>query len=350
MNTKDFYFDLPKELIAQYPAAHREDSRMMLVERETGDHKITGFTDIEKYLEPGDCLVINDTKVIQARLYGNRPTGGHVEAFLLEQRDGALWQALLKPGRRLPAGSRVILENAEGASFTVEEKCDDGTFLVRFDTDEVLDLLERFGRTPLPPYIDRKPDQSDKERYQTVYAKEPGAVAAPTAGLHFTKEMLDDLQRRGIKLVRLTLHVGAGTFKPVKVEKIEDHVMHEETYILSEKSAEVINETHRTGHRVFCVGTTTVRTLESCAIPGTNLVKAASGRTHIFLYPPKKPAIADGLLTNFHLPESTLLMLISCFCDREKILAIYKDAVDAKMRFFSYGDCMLMLPPKIKIQ
>lgn len=318
---------------------------MLVLDRQSGVVQARRFTDFAGYLEAGDCLVINDTRVIPARLWGHRvPTGGRVQAFLLEQLDGPAWQCLLRPGRRLPPGTRVELEHEESGGFIVEAKNEDGTCRIRFDHDDVLAILEKDGKTPLPPYIAREPSEEDKVRYQTVYAREPGAVAAPTAGLHFTPEILDGLQARGIRIARLTLHVGAGTFKPVAVERIEDHVMHEETYVLPAESADIINRTHEQGKRVFCVGTTTVRVLETCADTATRKVKAGAGRTKIFLYPPKKPVIPDGLLTNFHLPQSTLLMLVCTFCDRQHVMAAYDIAVKERFRFYSYGDCMLLTP------
>ncbi len=344
MNVHDFDFDLPERLIAQYPAPHRDDSRMMILERRSGEYRIAAFRDFPGLLRPGDCLVLNNTKVIPARLWGHRPgSGGRVQAFMLEARGTGLWLAMLKPGRRLSSGARVEIDGA-ASGFTIVEKYDDGTALLRFDEADVLSLLEKHGQIPLPPYINRPPEKSDGERYQTVYASQPGAVAAPTAGLHFTPEILGKIADSGVKVRYLTLHVGAGTFKPVSVENIEDHVMHEESYVLPEDVAADINETHRVGGRVFCVGTTAVRVLETCAVPGTNQVRAGRGRTSIFLYPPKVPHVVDGLLTNFHLPQSTLLMLVSTFCPREKVLAAYAEAVRQKMRFFSYGDCMVLLP------
>ena len=345
MQVSDFDYHLPPELIAQYPALHREESRMLVLHRNSGLRTMTSFTNFPSYLRTGDCLVLNDTRVIPARLLGNREgSGGRVEAFLLEvQKDSACWQALLRPGRRLPPGSKVIVNGSEG-SFTVEEKLADGTFLIRFSRSDVLNMLEQCGQVPLPPYINRAPEKDDKERYQTVYAAIPGAVAAPTAGLHFTEGILSELASKGVQIVRLTLHVGAGTFKPVEVANIEDHVMHEETYSLSEKAASLINRTRQNGGKVFCVGTTTVRVLETCVDRDSGRVQAGSGRTSIFLYPPKKPLAVDGLLTNFHLPKSTLLMLVCTFCEQQHVFAAYAEAIQARMRFFSYGDCMLLQP------
>lgn len=315
---------------------------MLVLNRQSGDHAIHGFAEIVNYFEAGDCLVINDTKVLRARLWGHRSeTGGRVQAFVLKQVGLKSWECLLRPGRRLPPGSVVEIDGYDG-SFTVESKNEDGTFIVRFNVDDVYDLMEKAGQIPLPPYITRTPTAEDQERYQTVYAQNPGAVAAPTAGLHFTDEILKQLEDKGVRIARLTLHVGAGTFKPVSTERIEDHVMHEETYILPGDAAKVINETHANGHRVFCVGTTTVRVLETCVVPGTRDVAAGTGRTSIFLYPPYKAIVPDGLLTNFHLPQSTLIMLICTFADKDKIFEAYRYAIENKMRFYSYGDCMLL--------
>ncbi|MBR6371693.1 MAG: tRNA preQ1(34) S-adenosylmethionine ribosyltransferase-isomerase QueA [Victivallales bacterium] len=342
MKVSDFDFDLPEELIAQFPSQRREECRMLVLDRKEGEAEIHPFTDFGNYMQPGDCLVINDTRVLRARLWGHRPgSGGRVQAFVLKQLDKASWQCLLKPGRRMQPGTQVMIDGAE-ASFTVLSHNEDGTFNVMFDTDDVLDLLERAGQVPLPPYITRQPTKEDAERYQTVYAREPGAVAAPTAGLHFSKEMLEALKARGIRIASLTLHVGAGTFKPVSVDNVEEHIMHEERFFLTEEAASMINTAHDEGHRVVCVGTTTVRVLESCVIPGTRKVAPRSGSTSIFLYPPYKAIVPDALLTNFHLPQSTLIMLVCTFADRDRVFAAYKKAIDNKMHFYSYGDCMLL--------
>ncbi|MBP5300941.1 MAG: tRNA preQ1(34) S-adenosylmethionine ribosyltransferase-isomerase QueA [Victivallales bacterium] len=257
------------------------------------------------------------------------------------------WQAFLKPGRRLSVGDQVVVDGAE-VSLTVREKAPDGACLVEFSCDDVLSLLETYGKTPLPPYINRAPEESDKEDYQTVYAVHPGSVACPTAGLHLTQGILSELEAKGVRIARLTLHVGAGTFKPVEAATVEEHVMHEERYTLSEAAA-VINSTRRGGGKVFCMGTTSVRTIETCAVPGTREVAPGSGRTSIFLHPPKQPQVADGLLTNFHLPQSTLIMLVCCFAGYENTMAAYREAIARRMRFFSYGDCMLLLPPDRKL-
>ena len=345
MLVSDFDFELPKELIAQYPTKERDAAQMLVMERTTGKRRFTDFRHFADYLQPGDCLVLNDTRVIPARLWGHRPqTGGKVQVFMLESHGGRIWQAFLKPGRRLAVGDQVVIDGAE-VSLTVREKSPDGACLVEFDSDDVLPILEEYGKTPLPPYINRAPEESDKEDYQTVYAVNPGSVACPTAGLHMTEEILAQLEAKGVRIARLTLHVGAGTFKPVEAATVEEHVMHEERYTLSEEAAEVINSTHRASGQVFCMGTTSVRTIETCAIPGTREVAPASGRTSIFLHPPMRPQIADGLLTNFHLPQSTLIMLVCCFAGHANTMAAYHEAIARRLRFFSYGDCMLLLPP-----
>ncbi|NLF94713.1 MAG: tRNA preQ1(34) S-adenosylmethionine ribosyltransferase-isomerase QueA [Oligosphaeraceae bacterium] len=346
MKVSDFDFVLPPELIAQYPAERRDSSRMLSLCRQSGRRKITPFADFSEYLRPGDCLVLNDTKVIPARVWGERSgSGGRVEALLLEQQGAAdQWQAMLRPGRRLAPGAKVCLRGAD-AFFVVEEKTSEGYFRIRFSTPEVLSLLQKCGQVPLPPYINREPRAEDRDRYQTVFARQPGAVAAPTAGLHFTPEILSRLEQSGVQLVRLTLHVGAGTFKPVEAENIEEHKMHSEFYELTAAAAAAVNRTRQQGGRIFCVGTTTVRVLETCATPGGEVLPG-TGRTDIFLYPPYQPRVVDALLTNFHLPQSTLLMLICTFCPREQVFAAYQEAIAQKMRFFSYGDCMLLLPPE----
>ena len=345
MLVSDFDYDLPQELIAQHPTQRRDESLMMTLGRTSGHHEVHPFGDIVSYFRPGDCLVLNETRVIPARLWGHRPTGGRVEAFMLEAEADGTWACFLRPGRRLPVGSRVELDQGDCGGFTVVDKNAAGTVHVRFDQEDVLSILEHYGKIPLPPYISREPDPEDKERYQTVYARVPGAVAAPTAGLHFTEAILSELERRGVTLARLTLHVGAGTFRPVSCERVEDHLMHEESYVLPESCAAVINRTHEQGGRVFCVGTTTVRVLETCASETeAGKVVAGEGRTRIFLYPPRRPRVVDGLLTNFHLPQSTLLMLVCTFCEHDKVMAAYREAVARRLRFFSYGDCMLLLP------
>lgn len=344
MKVSDFHYDLPEELIAQHPASRRSDSDMLVLDRRSGAFSRHGFVEFPQYLRSGDCLVINDTRVLRARLWGHREqTGGRVQAFLLEPAADGTWTCLLRPGRRLPPGARVELEDAAAGGFVVTRKNPDGTFQVSFDAEDVFALMEKDGQIPLPPYIDRDPLPEDRERYQTVYAAVPGAVAAPTAGLHFTPDMLAGLEERGVRIARLTLHVGAGTFKPVSVERVEDHVMHAENYHFSEASAALVNRTRQEGGRVIGIGTTSVRVLETCFDPASGLVRPGSGRTSIFLYPPHRSRVADGLLTNFHLPQSTLLMLVCTFAEHAHVMKAYDFAVRSRMRFYSYGDCMLLI-------
>ncbi|MCQ2380392.1 MAG: tRNA preQ1(34) S-adenosylmethionine ribosyltransferase-isomerase QueA [Victivallaceae bacterium] len=353
--TSLFDYELPDELIARFPAEKRDGSRMMVLDRTTGKAEIHPFGDIVNYLSPGDILVRNNTKVLSGRMYGRKVNpgtadpGAKFELLLVSMFSGdpRKWHVLLKPGKRAAVGTRVVLTPKGGEfsfddiGFVVDGKNPDGTYSVTFDTGDIDLLQERFGSIPLPPYLRREAEESDKNRYQTVYAKIPGAVAAPTAGLHFTEEVLARLLDKGVGIHEVTLHVGPGTFVPVESEDAEKHRMHSETFVLPKETANAINFTHRNGHRVLAVGTTSVRTLESCASEdGT--VSAASRDTDIFLYPPYKPRAVDMLLTNFHLPKSTLLMLVSCFCDREKVLAAYELAKKEKMRFYSYGDCMLL--------
>jgi S-adenosylmethionine:tRNA ribosyltransferase-isomerase len=335
MTVDDFDYHLPPELIAQYPEPQRDASRMLVLDREAGDPRIAPFAEFAALLRPGDCLVLNDTRVIPARLRGRRePTGGAVEALLLEEESPGTWRAMLKPGKRLRPGS--IVRVADSASFEVLGR-DADIFCIRFDTPDVPALLEACGSLPLPPYMRRAAESSDSERYQTVYAARPGAVAAPTAGLHFTPDILTEIASRDIAIAHLTLHVGHGTFKPVDVKNVCEHRMHAEQFELSEEAADLVNS----AERVVAVGTTSVRVLESCAEPdGT--VTPQTGNTDIFLYPPYKPRAVDCLLTNFHLPRSTLLMLVSTFATRERVFSAYQIAIQEKMRFYSYGDCMLL--------
>jgi S-adenosylmethionine:tRNA ribosyltransferase-isomerase len=335
MTLDDFDYHLPPELIAQYPSPERDASRMMVLDRQTGASRITGFAEFAELLRAGDCLVLNDTRVIPARLRGRRQgTGGAVEALLLQEEAPATWQAMLKPGKRLKPGA--IVEIADSASFEVLGREAD-IFRIRFDREDVLSLLDDCGALPLPPYMRRDAESRDSERYQTVYADRPGAVAAPTAGLHFTPEILAEIANKGVTITRLTLHVGHGTFKPVEVERICEHRMHAERFELSAESAAAVNA----AERVVAVGTTSVRVLESCAEPDGTVIPQA-GSTDIFLYPPYKPKAVDCLLTNFHLPCSTLLMLVSTFATREHVLAAYQHAIAEQMRFYSYGDCMFL--------
>lgn len=353
LKTSLFDYELPPELIAQFPCGVRGESRMMVMNRQTGECVIRKFHDIIEYLSPGDTMIFNDTKVINARMYGRKnglPDAARIEILLttpLKPPKFRVWQCLIKPGKRVPIGTRVQLMGRNGDLqknnpwLTVIERFDDGSFALEFDTDDFEYLQKECGHIPLPPYIRREDELGDQERYQTVYANEPGAVAAPTAGLHFTREMLDRLKTHGINQAAVTLHVGPGTFKPVSVENISDHHMHSEHYFLSETTAELINSTHAAGKKILAIGTTSVRVLESCA--HNELAISGSGNTDIFIYPPYQPKLTDMLLTNFHLPQSTLLMLVSAFSSREKILAAYQLAINENMRFFSYGDCMLLI-------
>lgn len=351
--TSLFDYELPDELIARYPAARRDGSRMLALERSTGKTTLGVFTDIVNYFSPGDLLVCNDTRVRLGRLFGRKghgdPAGAKFEALLLEPEaeNPGVWRAMLRPGKRAKAGTFVtLLEhdmslNPGGDGFTVLGAVGDGTYKIVFSPSDPEYLQSRYGHIPLPPYLNRDAEASDLERYQTVYAKNLGAVAAPTAGLHFTPEVFAALEAAGVKRATLTLHVGAGTFLPVSTEDASEHKMHYEEYTLPAETAEAINAAHAAGRRVFAVGTTTVRVLESC-VDDRGIVHAGSGRTNIFLHPPYRPRAVDMLLTNFHLPKSTLLMLVSCFCEREKVLAAYELAKRERMRFYSYGDCMLL--------
>ncbi len=343
MQVKDFDYQLPPELIAQEPPAQRTASRMLVIDRRHRQKIIRPFPEIVEYIKSGDCLAINDTQVIPARLHGRRPgTGGKVEALLLEEITPSRWHAFLKPGRRLKAGDKVCFGNPPEAELTVIKRDSEGAFEVEFNCQDVLALLQQQGEIPLPPYIQRSPAEADRQRYQTVYSARPGAVAAPTAGLHFEQEILSAIEQKGATIVRLTLHTGPGTFQPVRSKCIEDHKMHEEYYHLTPPAAAAINQTRRIGGRVIGVGTTTVRVLETLA-DQEGKVRAGEGKTRLFLHPPMKPRAVDCLLTNFHLPRSTLMMLVSIFCGREELLESYQMAIRERMRFYSYGDCMLIV-------
>lgn len=341
MTTKDFYYDLPPELIAQTPLADRTASKLLVMNRESGaiTHKI--FRDITDYLRPGDCLVMNNTRVIPARLYGSKEgTGGKIEFLLLKRLELDTWEVILKPGKKAKVGSRFEfgggLLKAE-----VLEIVEDGKRIVRFEYEGVWEeLLDRLGEMPLPPYIKEKLE--DRERYQTVYSKIEGSAAAPTAGLHFTEELLEKIRAMGVHTAYLTLHVGLGTFRPVSVENVEEHIMHTEHYEVTAEAAETINQTRQNGGRIIAVGTTSVRTLETVAAQDGTL-KPAVGETNIFIYPGYEFKAVDGLITNFHLPESTLLMLVSAFAGKEHIFHAYEEAVKENYRFFSFGDAMLLL-------
>ncbi len=342
MLKKDFWFDLPKELIAQEPAAPRDSARLMCLDRRTGqvEHRI--FHDLPQLLQPGDLLVVNNSKVLPARLIGQKvPTGAVCEVLLLRQVKGDTWECLAKPGKRLQPGTRLTFGDGT-LTAQIEQTEEDGNKLVTFfyDTETLYEKLDSFGKMPLPPYITKQLE--DQSQYQTVYAKELGSAAAPTAGLHFTPELMDTLRGLGIRIAEVTLHVGLGTFRPVKEENIADHVMHSEWYSVSEETAQLIRQTKAEGHRVISVGTTSCRTLESVA-KKYGEIRACSGDTDIFLYPGCEFRCIDGLITNFHLPESTLIMLVSAFCGYEHTMEAYKIAVQEKYRFFSFGDAMLII-------
>lgn len=344
MQVEDFDYYLPEELIAQYPADERDHSRMLVLHRDTDVLEDRFFYDIPEYLRPGDLLVMNNSKVIPARLYGiKEETGAKIEFLLTKRIEGDIWETMVRPGKRLHPGDKVMLSENPRLEAEILDYSEGGTRNVRFLYEGVfLEILDEIGRMPLPPYIERESEDLDKERYQTVYAKNPGSVAAPTAGLHFSKKILEMIKGQGIDTAEVTLHVGIGTFRPVKVERVEDHHMHFEEYTVPEETARKIAECKARGGRVIAVGTTSTRTLESAA-DESGIVKAGSGSTGIFIYPGYKFKVIDGLITNFHLPKSTLVMLVSAFYDREKVLAAYKHAVETGYHFFSYGDACLFL-------
>lgn len=339
MKTSDFDFQLPEELIAQTPLERRDASRLLTLDRESGAVGHHHFYDLPRFLRPGDCLVLNDSRVLPARLIGHRPTGGACEVLLLVDKGGDLWECLVRPGRKLKPGAQVIFGDGQ-LTATVEEELNDGKRTVRFHYQGIfLEILEQLGRMPLPPYI--KAELQDQERYQTVYSKVVGSAAAPTAGLHFTPELLEQVREMGVKVCYVTLHVGLGTFRPVKAEEITDHEMHSEFCKISQETADIINETKRNGGRVICVGTTSCRTVESFAAEDGTMSER-SGWTSIFIYPGYKFKVLDALITNFHLPQSTLIMLVSALAGREHVLAAYEEAVREKYRFFSFGDAMFI--------
>ena len=344
MDVKDFDYELPRELIAQNPLRTRSDSRLMVLDRKTGEVRHMTFPDIRRFLEPGDCLVINDTKVIPARLLGvKEETGAKAEVLLLNRQDGDIWECLVKPGKKLKKGTRISFGD-DRLTCEVVDEIEDGNRKVKFFYEGIWEeVLDALGEMPLPPYITHK--LKDKNRYQTVYARHEGSAAAPTAGLHFTNELLEEIEKSGVDIARVTLHVGLGTFRPVKAEKIEDHHMHSEVYFVSEDAAEKVNRAKETGHRVIAVGTTSVRTLESAAVQrnGKWVLEPCSGDTSIFIYPGYEWKLVDRLITNFHLPQSTLIMLVSALAGRENVLNAYKQAVDERYRFFSFGDAMLII-------
>ena len=339
MKTHDFFYDLPEELIAQTPLEKRDTSRLMLLDRATGQVRHKHFYDILDYLNPGDCLVMNDSRVLPARLLGHRPTGGAVEVLLLRDLGNKCWECLCKPGRKMQVGNEVIFGNGE-LTAVVKEVQETGNRVVEFRFEGIfLEVLEQLGKMPLPPYI--KEELQDQERYQTVYSKVLGSAAAPTAGLHFTPELLEKIAAKGVSIGYVTLHVGLGTFRPVKEEEITDHEMHSEYCVISQETADLINRTKANGGRCICVGTTSCRTLESWAAEDGHMEPKA-GWTNIYIYPGYKFKVMDGLVTNFHLPESTLIMLVSAFAGREHVLAAYREAVEEKYRFFSFGDAMFI--------
>ena len=341
MKTSDFYYDLPQELIAQDPLTDRSASRLMHLSIKDGSIEHRHFTDILEYLNPGDCLVINDTKVIPARLYGHKEeTGALIEILLLKRNENDVWECLVKPGKKARKGTRISFGDGllKGEIVDVIE---DGNRLIHFEYNGIFEeILDQLGEMPLPPYITHK--LQDKNRYQTVYAKHEGSAAAPTAGLHFTKELLEKVKEKGVQIAHVTLHVGLGTFRPVKVDDVEQHHMHSEYYVVEEDQAKLINDTKKNGGRVIAVGTTSCRTLES-ATGEDGVLKAGSGWTEIFIYPGYHFKMIDSLITNFHLPESTLMMLVSALAGKEKIMHAYEEAVKERYRFFSFGDAMFIV-------
>ena len=340
METKDFNFYLPEELIAQDPLQDRSSSRLFVLNKKTGERKHKIFRDITSYLKAGDCLVLNNTKVIPARLIGEKEgTGAQIELLLLKRKENDIWETLVKPGKKAKPGAKVVFGNGllSCEILSVEEE---GNRLVKFYYEGIFEeILDQLGQMPLPPYITHQ--LQDKNRYQTVYAKYEGSAAAPTAGLHFTKDLLEEIKNKGVQIVYVTLHVGLGTFRPVKVDNVLEHHMHSEFYQVNQEAADKINETKRNGGRVICVGTTSCRTVESAA-DENGFVKAGSDDTEIFIYPGYEFKVLDCLITNFHLPESTLLMLVSALAGRENILDAYQEAVEEKYRFFSFGDAMFI--------
>ncbi|MCR5120515.1 MAG: tRNA preQ1(34) S-adenosylmethionine ribosyltransferase-isomerase QueA [Lachnospiraceae bacterium] len=342
---KDYYYELPEELIAQDPLKDRSSSRLMVLDKNSGEVNHRIFRDITEYLEAGDCLVMNDTKVIPARLLGQREgSGGAVEVLLLKRLDKDEWECLVKPGKKMRPGMRAVFGDASDPELKAEvlEELDDGKRKIRFEYKGIFEeVLDRLGEMPLPPYITHKLAKEDRDRYQTVYAKNSGSAAAPTAGLHFTNELIAAIEAKGIKIAKVTLHVGLGTFRPVKADNILDHHMHSEHCEVSEETAELVNACKKAGGRVVCVGTTSVRTLESMT-GEDGILKAGTRETEIFIYPGYKFKITDALITNFHLPESTLIMLVSALAGRKNVLKAYEEAVSQRYRFFSFGDAMFI--------
>ncbi len=340
MNVKDFDFDLPQELIAQDPLLDRSSSRLLVLDKQTGEIKHKHFRDILSYLKEGDCLVINDTKVIPARLFGVKEgTEAKIEILLLKRRENDIWETLVKPGKKAKEGT--VISFGDGLlKGTVIDVVEEGNRLIQFSYDGIFEeILDQLGQMPLPPYITHQ--LQDKNRYQTVYAKHEGSAAAPTAGLHFTKELLEEIEKKGITIARVTLHVGLGTFRPVKVDEIESHHMHSEFYVVEEEEAKKVNDAKKNGGRIICVGTTSCRTVES-ASSEEGILKSGSGWTEIFIYPGYRFKTLDCLITNFHLPESTLVMLVSALAGREHVLHAYDEAIKERYRFFSFGDAMFL--------
>ena len=340
LKTSDFWYDLPEELIAQTPLQQRDSSRLLALDKQTGKVEHRHFYDILEYLNPGDCLVLNDSRVLPARLLGHRPTGGAVEVLLLRDLGDKKWECLCKPGRKMQVGHQVIFGNGE-LTATVVEVQETGNRVIEFHYEGIfLEVLERLGKMPLPPYI--KAELADQERYQTVYSREVGSAAAPTAGLHWTPELLEQAREKGVKTAFVTLHVGLGTFRPVQVENVLEHHMHAELCMISQETAEILNKTKAEGGRIICVGTTSCRTLESL-VNDDGSFEAKSKWTEIFIYPGYTFKAMNGLITNFHLPESTLVMLVSAFAGKEHVMAAYEEAVKERYRFFSFGDAMCIL-------
>lgn len=348
-STADYFYDLPPELIAQDPLEDRSSSRLLLLDKKTGEFSHHMFKDILGYLNEGDCLILNDTKVIPARLYGmKKDTGARVELLLLKRTGLDEWECLVKPGKKLKVGAEIVFPN-ERLRAIVADSSEDGGRIIHFEYEGVFEeILDELGEMPLPPYITHKLE--DRNRYQTVYAKYDGSAAAPTAGLHFTKALMEELKSKGVRIAYVTLHVGLGTFRPVKVDDVRNHHMHTEWFRVPKETADIINETKRSGKKVICVGTTSCRTIESAAelykknnADGVGFIEACSGDTSIFIYPGFKFKILDGLITNFHLPESTLIMLVSALAGRENVLKAYAEAVKERYRFFSFGDAMFVI-------
>ena len=342
MKTSDFFYELPPELIAQDPLEDRSSSRLLKLDRQSGEFQHEFFYDLPGHLCAGDCLVLNNTKVIPARLYGiKKETGASIEVLLLKRKEADIWETLVRPGKKCRPGTKLMFGEEGLLQGEVLDVLDDGNRLIRFAYDGIFEeVLDRLGEMPLPPYITHK--LKDRNRYQTVYAKYEGSAAAPTAGLHFTEPLLKEIREKGVKIAPVTLHVGLGTFRPVKVDDVETHHMHSEYYEITEDTAEAVNNTKKNGGRVICVGTTSCRTLETAA-DEDGILHAGCGWTDIFIYPGYRFKIMDGLITNFHLPESTLLMLVSAFAGKEHILAAYEEAIRERYRFFSFGDAMLIL-------